>query len=445
MDHESKVKLMWCAVALASWLLVMDFVGLFRYFSKPPTLLPPLGFSGGTIVLGMVLGAFVVGFALYQIRPRLIGGYLRLLAITGYSIVAALIVCELCFRYVICEPHVPATESGFQHRISSSWPHKIPIKKTPGTFRIIGLADSFGRAGEHENYHYQLERMLIDHGLKVEVVNFSLGPMEPLEELALLKRFGAKYQPNLVLHGFYVGNDFGIPRVPRMTFQSCFFQHKRGFPSLRPGNFLLAWWLDQRTTVAKDNEAKQEEKDKGIAPGTFSEHNFLRIEGDILKICLREPDHVQKEDWKRTLDILDSIRQEAAAMGAKYVMVIHPNQAQVEPALLRKVVERYSLSWDRDYDVERPQSFLKQWCVSRHVPCIDLLPIFSAAGRQGVLYLPRDTHYNSTGNNVAAQAIYRFLLDNGLVNNSARVRRTAGDNYQGFDSKWLSSHKNDNP
>ena len=144
---------------------------------------------------------------------------------------------------------------------------------------------------------------------------------------------------------------------------------REAFPPLRPGNFLLAWWLDQRIKLARDIEGKrQEKKSRGITPGTFSEDDFLRIERDILKICLRKPDRVQKEDWKKTLEILDSIRQEAAAMGARYVMVIHSNEAQVEPALLKQVASRYRLSWDRDYDVGRPQAFLKQWCVSRGVP-----------------------------------------------------------------------------
>lgn len=86
----------------------------------------------------------------------------------------------------------------------------IPYEKTPGTFRIVGLGDSFALGYEVEQedtYLYQLEKQLHDRGFtQVEVINLGVSGFGTSEELITLREEGFKYNPDLVLLGYFVND-----------------------------------------------------------------------------------------------------------------------------------------------------------------------------------------------------------------------------------------------
>jgi hypothetical protein len=44
------------------------------------------------------------------------------------------------------------------------------------------------------------------------------------------------------------------------------------------------------------------------------------------------------------------------------------------------------------------------------VPAVDLTPGFRAAAADGQLYIPRNTHWNAAGNQLAATQLFDYLL-----------------------------------
>jgi len=80
----------------------------------------------------------------------------RAITLVVLSTLAGLLIVEGIFRYALLEPAVAANRSDFRRLISSRWPEPISRRKSPGTYRILGLADSFGVAGGDANYHYIL-------------------------------------------------------------------------------------------------------------------------------------------------------------------------------------------------------------------------------------------------------------------------------------------------
>lgn len=96
-----------------------------------------------------------------------------------------------------------------------------PIKKPPETFRILVLGDSFifGNTVNYENtIPYLLEKelknklekepsALQNQNKKIEVINLGMGGFSTTEEFLVFKEYGVKYEPNLILVGFYM-NDF---------------------------------------------------------------------------------------------------------------------------------------------------------------------------------------------------------------------------------------------
>jgi hypothetical protein len=87
----------------------------------------------------------------------------------------------------------------------------VTIEKPPGVFRVLVLGDSFtvGASVEQAQVWPQvLERLLNESSSQaVEVVNAAVGGWEPLQYLLYFEHEGVNFQPDLVVVGFFVGND----------------------------------------------------------------------------------------------------------------------------------------------------------------------------------------------------------------------------------------------
>ena len=333
---------------------------------------------------------------------------LRSLALVMVSIFIGLIFVEIVFRTFILEPKVPTTEPQFSKQISSAWPHEISVDKPAGTFRILGLSDSFGRIGNDQNYHYQLEELLLEAGYNVEVVNLSVVDYGPYDELEVLKRFGVRYEPDLILHGFYIGNDFGVPNTHIMTYLGIGTRRPQGYVAFRPRNFLSVQWTRSFITVQIDKARRMQEA--GAASpnprGILSKTGFLNVERRFLKNFEVAPP--PKQRWAATVNNLDEIRTEAQQMGVHYLMVVHPDQVQINSELRSTLEQTFGVNLAQGYNFKLPQQFLSDYCASREINCLDLLPAFLAHDATDT-YRPNDIHYSEAGNSLAADEIFQFL------------------------------------
>ena len=86
-----------------------------------------------------------------------------------------------------------------------------PLETEPGKFRLLVVSDSFNWAGgKDRNYTALLEKKFDNYygQNQVEVINVGYPGTHTGEQLAMLKKYGLQYNPNLVVLGFFVGNDF---------------------------------------------------------------------------------------------------------------------------------------------------------------------------------------------------------------------------------------------
>ena len=279
--------------------------------------------------------------------------------------------------------------------------------------RIVGLADSFGRAGGHENYHFLIEGISEERGRPLKVVNLSHPAYDLPDELLLLQRFGDRFAPDVVMHGFFVGNDFATPLGRFMDYAGIQVRARTGRASLRPISFTLATWSQRWFAVMKERLRKRADS----AGGAFSEATFLEIEKNRLRVCRRG----SEAEWQKIVEWLDGIREEARRIGASYAMVVHPDQFQVETVLRERIYDRFGLD-PADYDLGLPQQFLHDYCEQRGIPCVDLLPTFRANGQHGGLYETYNTHYNDRGNRLAATTIFDFLEEAVLARGRVAAR-----------------------
>jgi len=325
--------------------------------------------------------------------------FVSLAALIGMTL--SLYFAEVVLRHALLVPFIPESESDFREIVSKNWPVAVAQPKRSGSLRILGLADSFGVEGGASNYHYLLETILQERGYDVEVISLSVPAYSLEHELALLQRFGARYDADLVLHGFFVGNDFGLGEPPTHRYRGVRVAKVTGWSSWLPHNLNAVRWVPGWWKVQAERRRHSNAEDSG-KEGNLGPADFLEIERFRLGSC-RLPTR-DGPAWLGTTMILDGLRRTIRQMDAIHVIVVHPDQFQIEPALADEIVNVYDLD-RQNYNLDLPQMFLQAYSASRGIQLVDLMPAFRERGSEGGLYLLRDTHYNATGNALAAEIL----------------------------------------
>ena len=72
------------------------------------------------------------------------------------------------------------------------------------------------------------------------------------------------------------------------------------------------------------------------------------------------------------------------------------------------MLDKYKLRRE-NYDLNPGQNILKPFLDSKSMPFVDFTDRFRAEGKKHDLYLLRDTHWNSAGNQLAADILFEDL------------------------------------
>lgn len=286
--------------------------------------------------------------------------------------------------------------------------YELPPKGT-GTFRILGLGDSFtfGAAAPLEQTYLKiLERRLNEGSLgRFQVLNTGVDGYGPQHYLQYLKEAGLSLEPDLVTIGFYVANDV-TDRIkytwyiqngllnsykPTLTFRysvlhpinEFFKQHSHLFILIRTRFDYALWKI-------------------GLRPYYFPE-----------VFAVADTPHTL-QSWEFTKNVLRDLVHLAASRGTRTVVVIIPTYYQVHEEYWREYVRVYNIRQDT-VDLLKPQRILKQFAEELGVPVLDLLPRFREVGTGTTLYFKIDGHWNSDGQRLAGEELHRFLVSRQLI------------------------------
>ena len=305
--------------------------------------------------------------------------------------------------------------------------------KPAGIFRILVIGDSFteGTLVElDEAYPKQLERRLRERGHQVEVINAGVGGYGTDQELLFLMREGLRYHPDLVLLGFFAGNDVSD------TAAKSIFRLERGSVVMRdqrpPGlrrravvavkavlQHLQSYLLIRRVTSSSASI-------RTILGrlGLLEADDAERIRGDVarwgkplppqerLLLAPLPPD--LQAGWELTAALLDQMRRVTDAAGSRLLIAAIPSGFQVERPRFQRLLaaEKLSLS---DVDREAPTRMVVQWAAAHRVPAVDLLPALrEAAGAGSRLYL-QEGHWTRDGHAMGAALIAQAIAREGWL------------------------------
>ena len=156
-------------------------------------------------------------------------------------------------------------------------------------------------------------------------------------------------------------------------------------------------------------------KEKGPQPSvSFSEEAFLEVERSRAAFFMKDRRAFLEGLWRKGAPVILQIKKWCDARKVPLVLAIFPDQLQVDPALRQKLFRKYKLGED-SLDLDLPNSLLRNFCRQHHIYCLDLFPAFQKAGQTQELYLLRNTHWNTAGNRLAADLIFRFLMEHKLI------------------------------
>ncbi len=300
-----------------------------------------------------------------------------------------------------------------------------------GIFRAVVLGDSHtdGAVFDSETYPNQLESILISQGLQVEVLNGGVAAYEPLQELFWFHYYGRQYNPDLVILGLYVGNDLiGM----------------KGFENVR---------IDDRGQVFVDGLAKTprpqpfderltELANQSYLYSIFRWNVFPKLAGEeqtpeaqAFRVCrgcyfqsLDQANQVADEKIEfevalaRLENILTVLNGQAKAAGAQLVILLIPTKRQVEgPSSDAEriqesaaLLELPSKLWDFDTTVlDALLALGERNGLAIFNPLPELQAVYEEDGQP--LYYFTDWHLNPSGHRALADALSRYLWENGYL------------------------------
>lgn len=260
------------------------------------------------------------------------------------------------------------------------------FEKPLGTFRILGLGDSFtyGWGAEFEQtYLYRLEQALNARpaaSARVEVIKAGVARFFPEPERILLERLGTRFHPDLVIVGF-IANDV----VDTCMGMDAIAVGPDGELLSRPSAQLgsVGPWLYEHSHAAR------------IVLRAWVNHNFLRR-------CefgpqVYAPVGAYEDSWRKIEGEYARMSAIAKGAGARLVIVNIPDQPP----------------WSEMH--EYPGRRLGAWAAANGAGFLDLLPAMKAAATRKQLYWKTDPHCTPAGYAVIAAGLADYLVARGFV------------------------------
>jgi hypothetical protein len=266
--------------------------------------------------------------------------------------------------------------------------------KHPGQIRFLGIGDSFafGVVPYQYNFLTQLENRLQEQGWPAEIVNMGIPGLSPREYFSLFVHEGLVLKPDIALICLFVGNDLDDKGPP--IFQSYVVSLIRYQIALRKH------WKGHVFHAARTYDDNQQ---------TFSETAYLDIETERSHI-FRHDDKDFKKRFTNSVAYLRQIRDLCQEHNIHLIVVVIPDELQVNAELQKRVMQRLSVATPDEWDFRLPNRALAAELARLGISHIDLLEPFEKKSQKKRLYKPMDSHWNIEGNTVASEVLAEYMV-----------------------------------
>jgi hypothetical protein len=296
------------------------------------------------------------------------------------------------------------------------------MPKPPGVYRIAVLGDSYAEALSvdlEETFWWLLAQRLqaceLQPGKRFEAVNFGVSGYGTAQQLLTLRHRGWEYSPDLVLLAFFPGNDV---RNNSLALDASFAEEPR---------FLEARQIAVQRASLQDLHLYQLLRKLRAGKFELSHNAPIAValadgarqlpslgEPGLDENVLREPpDSAWRDAWAVTEKLLLAMRDETAARGAGFIVVVLSSAGAVypDPALRRRYAQVLGVE-DLFYPERRLRALGEQHGIAVVTLGEDMQRHADATG--AYLHGFRNTrlgfgHWNEAGHALAADLIARRL------------------------------------
>ena len=286
--------------------------------------------------------------------------------------------------------------------------------------RIVTIGDSLTDGFYVDNDatypHYLQEIIDEERAREYIVLNAARGGGSIDKEIAVLKKVAIPLEPELVLLQF-VTND--IKDIAGRTVERLLRKGKTGFhrEDMHMKRFLTTWlitrtalgeayykWYWHRFVHPNPSIPVLDEGRYHINGGEKTEEQvvlFNRVNKNSEGIVSREP---------FSEEVYQTITNYCRLLNVFFELC---RQHDIQPVFI--YVPNYVQIYDESASM-KIRDILRETCIDRAVPFVDVTPSVRREGMRRVLHLtPLDFHFNPDGNKVVAQAIYEFLAAQELI------------------------------
>ena len=307
-------------------------------------------------------------------------------------------------------------------------------EKPPGTFRILLLGDSFMEAvqvEQRETTAAVLEARLraLRPDLNVEVINAGVAGWSTGIEGLYLDAEGHRFEPDLVLVGFFIGNDlhdnyyklqlegddldkavkpyFGLARDGQVV--------KRDPPPPPPPSSALLpalraccrlWNVIETGVLNRFGGGQANIPLWAAAPMDAPTRALYDV----------EPSAEFKEGWEITSQLFGRLKARTDALGVPLAVFVIPDSPQLSENEWRDLMGDRRVTRGRA-EMHAPNRQLEAIAERYRLPLLDLLPVLQqeSGGSSRRFYFNTDQHWNRDAHALAARELERFLVERGLV------------------------------
>ena len=303
---------------------------------------------------------------------------------------------------------------------------ETPYQKPSDTKRLVLLGDSqaVGPIPYNQLFLNLLEKNIrAEYPKKFQAINLALPCIGPPIEEILLSLEGIRYQPDIIVLAFYVGNDFLDANLDIERYAS----EKNKQPHILPfifyqsklisltRNLYYTFRFGRKSMMTKQTKSSPSYGTMGIDDyssynphePTFPLEEFLALEMDKSSILLPHSDvYASLPQIQQNISHMKELTEKARA---HFLVLIIPEEMQVNRDLLHTIALKQNIPVD-SFDVELPQRVLKQYFDQNHINYIDLLEMWKSDTSAMQYFQPQDTHLNTLGNQSVARILFPEII-----------------------------------
>ena len=283
------------------------------------------------------------------------------------------------------------------------------VAKPPGTIRILVLGDSFMEANQvpfEDSLPSLLEANLRARlGHPVEVINASVSGWGTDDEVTYLARYGARFQPDLILVAMTLHNDVHDNLAEEFhAFDNGSLQEKlqgdipsREYAVLQIKEFLASHSHLYQVLLHAIRFSR-----------TQGEGN--RLESHVAGLLMKNVDSDIERGWNMTHQLFRKMKQTSQWGEAKMAVFLIPLWIQVSEQRLQEFLAYHHLSRDQIL-IDQPQRKMRQIGEAEGFEVFDLLPEFqkSEEADPDKLYLHNDGHWTAAGHHLGANLMADYI------------------------------------